>query len=307
MQEFFICMDNAPRPGKSRAVKILKLLLKLVVSGLCLWYVSEKINWQEARAALSGANPGWLALAALLFVLSKILSSFRLTIYFRDIDTPISEAVNLKLYWLGMFYNLFLPGGISGDAYKVILLKQWFQTPYKRAGAAVLLDRVSGLLALVWILAVYGWFVLPAYWQKAGLLILVLGGTFAFRFFVGKWMNDFKNSFWPTLVWGLGVQLAQVLAIYAIISALGLPMGEPAYLFLFLLSSIAAVLPLSIGGLGIREIVFLHGAAYFGLQEATAVLISLAFYLITLLCSLPGIWFVFHSPNKKPDHKSGRG
>lgn len=299
-------MDSVIKPGKSRAGKILKLLLKLIISGLCLWYVAEKINWQEARAAMADADAGWLALAALLFVLSKVLSSFRLTIYFRDIDVPVSEAVNLRLYWLGMFYNLFLPGGISGDAYKVVLLKQWYQTPYRRAGAAVLLDRLSGLLALAWILAVYGWLVLPEYWQKLALAALVLAGSFAFRFFIGKWMGDFRNSFWPTLVWGLGVQFAQVLAVYAIMAALGMPAGEAAYLFLFLLSSVAAVLPLSIGGLGIREIVFLHGAAFFGLQEAAAVLISLSFYLITLLCSLPGIWFVFHSPNKKPGHKSGR-
>jgi len=49
-----------------------------------------------------------------------------------------------------------LPGSISGDAYKVILLKKRFDSSYRRTSAAVLLDRFSGLIALGLILAVYG-------------------------------------------------------------------------------------------------------------------------------------------------------
>jgi hypothetical protein len=43
-----------------------------------------------------------------------------------------------------MFYNLFLPVSISGDAYKVILLKKIYDAPYKKTTSAGLLDRFSG-------------------------------------------------------------------------------------------------------------------------------------------------------------------
>jgi uncharacterized membrane protein YbhN (UPF0104 family) len=72
---------------------------------------------------------------------------------------------------------------------------------------------------------------------------------------------------------------------------------------LFLLSSIVAIFPFTIGGLGAREIVFLWGAQQFGLQQAEAVYISLLFYLITVLVSLIGLVWVFRSPfgnNEKP-------
>jgi hypothetical protein len=52
-----------------------------------------------------------------------------------------------------MFYNLFLPGAISGDAYKVVLLTRKYDVSYKKITAAVLLDRFSGLLALGLILS----------------------------------------------------------------------------------------------------------------------------------------------------------
>lgn len=282
----------------SSMARILKLLVKIVVPIVCLWYVSGKIDFAATQQALSKANWLYLLLAALAFIISKIFSSLRLNIYFRNIAVNISEIENLRLYWLGMFYNLFLPGAISGDAYKVVLLAKRYDTGYKKGSAAVLLDRFSGLLGLGLLLGVYGLLLLPSgpypYLLFAGSLMAV--GVF--YLLVIKWFKDFIPGFWPTLFWGLAVQGMQVLCAYLIMASLGIPMSANAYIFLFLASSLASVLPLSIGGLGIREIVFLEGSAFFGLPEEKSVLISLLFYLITLLTSFGGIYYVFKDPLK---------
>ena len=106
---------------ESKTSWFLKLLLKTGITVLCFWYISTKIDFEKAFDALLKANRVLLLVALLFFVLSKFLSAFRLNIYFRNIQLQLSEWKNIKLYWLGMFYNLFLPGAISGDAYKVIL------------------------------------------------------------------------------------------------------------------------------------------------------------------------------------------
>jgi glycosyltransferase 2 family protein len=147
-------MEDTPK-ARSKTANLLKLLLKIAVTVICLWYVSGKIDFHKAGAALKSANWVYLALALVAFVISKILSAYRLNIYFRNINIHLPEWNNMKLYWLGMFYNLFLPGSISGDAYKVILLTKKYNIPYKKTTAAVLLDRFSGLLGLGLILAVY--------------------------------------------------------------------------------------------------------------------------------------------------------
>ncbi len=54
-----------------------------------------------------------------------------------------------------MFYNLFLPGGIGGDGYKIYLLQKNYQTGTKKIFGAVLADRISGMVALV-VLALIG-------------------------------------------------------------------------------------------------------------------------------------------------------
>src|SRR3954465_6989734 len=124
---------------ESTSMRVLKLLLKLAITVLCFWYISVKIDFSRAFAALVRAKPFFLIIALLFFILSKFLSAIRLNIYFRNIGLQLPAWKNIKLYWLGMFYNLFLPGAISGDAYKVVLLNRRYQAPYKKTSAAVLL------------------------------------------------------------------------------------------------------------------------------------------------------------------------
>ena len=282
---------NKGLPGWAR------LLLKLLVSGGCLYYVGQKINWQEAVQLLQKSNVLWLLLATLLFTASKILSSVRLRIYFHNIAVALPQLANLRLYWLGMFYNLFLPGGIGGDAYKVILLnKAYPQTGVKKLSAAVLLDRVSGVAGLgILAAACYGWVFQPQ-WHAWLALAGIPVGLLVFYVGVKKFFPSFVPGFYPTLWMGLGVQLLQVFSVVAIMQSIGITHHMPEFQLMFLVSSIVAIFPFTIGGLGARELVFLWGATQFGLQQSEAVFISLLFYCITVVVSLVGLVWVFRSP-----------
>jgi uncharacterized membrane protein YbhN (UPF0104 family) len=275
----------------------IKLLLKLVVTGVCLWYVGQKINWVDTWKLLLGSHKAWLLFGAVFFTASKALSSFRLNHFFRDIGVRLDEATNLRLYWLGMYYNLFLPGGIGGDAYKVILLnKKYADISGKKITAAVLLDRISGVAGLGILAALCFGFLFIQQCIGWGALILIIPGLFVYYFIVKKWFPSFIGCFFPTLWMGIGVQLLQVICVYGIMQSIGIHHYFLEFQLLFLLSSIVAIFPFTIGGLGAREIVFLWGAQQFGLQQAEAVFISILFYLITVIVSLVGLVWVFKSP-----------
>lgn len=280
---------------------LLKLLLKIVVTAVCLWYVSRKIDWVKSFSLIQQSNWWWLFLAVVLFTASKIVSAYRLNIYFRNIDVILPERKNLQLYWLGMFYNLFLPGGIGGDAYKVILLNRTYQYPAKQLTAAVLLDRISGVVGLG-ILAVFYYFLVFNGANFSLLFLLLLPpGLFTYYFIVKKFFHSFIKGFWPTLWLGLAVQALQVLCAYTIMQALKIEQHETVYILLFLLSSIVAILPLTIGGLGAREVVFLWGSntILHLTNDATPVSISITFYLITLVISFVGVYWVYKTPLQK--------
>ena len=136
---------------ESKSKKILKGLLKFCISGLALSFVLYNVDLNLVGGLLMQANWMYLVLASVFFSLSKIFSAFRLNIFFNSIDLNISTKYNLKLYWIGMFYNLFLPGGIGGDAYKVYLLNKEFGTKIKSLLKASLIDRVSGLISLLFL------------------------------------------------------------------------------------------------------------------------------------------------------------
>ena len=282
---------------ESKAVRILKLLLKIGITILCFWYISRKIDFAKAFNAFLQANWIFLVVALLFFILSKVLSAFRLNIYFRNIKLQLSEWTNIKLYWLGMFYNLFLPGAISGDAYKVILLNRRYNSSYKKTSAAVLLDRFSGVLALGVILCAYGVAVLHNYKYDVLLIFAAVLAFAGFYFVIRFLFKDFLQSFFPTFVWALGVQLSQVICVYFIMLSLHIPLMQQQWIFIFLLAAVISILPLSLGGgLGTREFVFVEGARFFNLDPQTGVIISLLFYLVTVIGSLWGLYYNFHDP-----------
>jgi uncharacterized membrane protein YbhN (UPF0104 family) len=282
---------------KNPVSRLIKLLLKIAVTVACFWYISRKIDFARAGEAIGKADWWWLLASALLLTISKLLSSLRLNIYFRNIGLVLSEKKNLKLYWLGMFYNLFLPGAIGGDAYKVILLKKKFNGSYKKITAAVLLDRFSGLLAIGVILAAYGIIVLNNAMYAAVLGAGAVLSVVVLYLIVKRYFNDFVSGFWPTFYWGLAVQVTQVFCVYAILLGLHVPIQQSEWIFIFLAAAVITVIPVSLGGgLGTRELVFVEGARYFGLDMHIAPVISILFYLSSAVSAIWGVYFIYHDP-----------
>ena len=96
-----------------------------------------------------------------------------------------------------------------------------------------------------------------------------------------------------TFGYGFMVQLLQVLCAWLLLMALGEHENHLAYLVIFLVSSVVAVLPISIGGVGVRELTFLYGSQLMNVDINVAVGISFLFYLITVVVSLSGVYYLF--------------
>jgi uncharacterized membrane protein YbhN (UPF0104 family) len=276
--------------GKS---KLWKFLLKLLLSALALGYVLSRVDLTQVGALIARSSPVALLAALLLFNLSKIVSSLRLNRFFRLLGLELTETEALRLYYIGMFYNLFLPGGVGGDGYKIYLLKKHRGHGVGELLSATLLDRISGLAPLLFFAGILFLFsryaeLLP--WLRwldwAGLLLLWPTLWALYRYLFPR----FRSAFLSTTLLGTLTQLLQLAAAWALGRALGLEGMMTELLTLFLLSSVAAVLPLSVGGVGIREFVFLYGFSLLGLSPDPGVAFSLLFFLITALSSLTGLF-----------------
>jgi uncharacterized membrane protein YbhN (UPF0104 family) len=289
--------------------KYLKTALKIALSALSLWLVFRKIEPERVWDVISRAQVGWLAVATVLFVLSKVASAERLQVLFAQVGLRLRRLPNLKLYWLGMYYNLFLPGGIGGDGYKVYLLNRLTGTAVKVLVGATLVDRLIGLLPLLYALAVFVVLV-PEVSQWLGFQIgwLWLLGIpvvhFAAKRLLKQFMPPYAPAFERSVDWsGLvqGFQMVQILTLLQAVDAQGKP---EAYVLLFLVSSIVATIPFTIGGAGARELTFLLGAQALDIPADAAVSVSLLFYMITAVVSLTGVVYSFQSSTLTKDLSS---
>jgi len=277
--------------------KQLLLLLKTGISAVLLYLIFLKIPFSEVSQTLLKAQWGFLVLALLFFTISKAIAAYRLQYFWRAIRVHFSHSYNLKLYLLGMFYNLFLPGGIGGDAYKGYVVKKAYKTPTKKIFGVLLVDRLSGLLLLCVfsaLLAAMGVHEILSPFRYLFVVAIPLG-ILVYYLGVKKIYSYTLAVFWKAFALSAGVQMAQLIAAAFILLALGQDQEFGVYLLVFLVSSIVAVIPLTIGGIGSRELTFLYGAQWLALDYKTAIAMSLLFFFITAAVSITGIVYHFRA------------
>ena len=277
---------------KKKLVNIIKQTVKVCVSALALWWVISHIDIKSTWATIRGANNILIVAAIFVYALSQIAAAQRLNMLFRTIPFRISSIANIKLYWLGLFYNFFLPGGVGGDGYKVYYLHRHHNQPVKALTALVLADRLNGMCVIIIFLLIFSSFFLESlpfpYHEFYFLAIpLVLIGYWIF-------LKIFKHcaiqAFWRvTLTSAISQGLQMCSATLILISLTGTDCSFESYLFLFFVSSIASAIPITIGGIGAREMTFLIGSQYLSTNNDIAIALSLLFYINSLLCALPGI------------------
>ncbi|HEX5625086.1 MAG TPA: lysylphosphatidylglycerol synthase transmembrane domain-containing protein [Saprospiraceae bacterium] len=278
----------------------LKTAIKIGISALIIFLVLKKVDPSLLWKSMKEIHPAWLLWLAAWFVFSKYLSALRLNRIFHAGDIPLPARDNLRLYWLCMYYNLLLPGGISGDGYKIKVLMQRFGASFRQLLGYTLLDRISGAVALLQLaLLLLPWslgdsdFIIPAM-LALGLSVLMSWAPF-------KWFGGKLAAVWvPSGAYSLGVQAAQMLSVLGLVFALGQEDHWAGYLILFLLSSLAAMVPVTIGGAGARELSFLYGAPFLQINPEYAVAIGFLFYLVSTAVSLTGvIWSFKKDPTKE--------
>ncbi len=278
--------------SKINPKKLLKTLLQLLVTSAALYLVLKKTDVAKLMDIIRNANPWYLLLSLLFFNISKLINAVRLNRFFKAIGIELSAIYSLKLYYLGMFYNLFLPGGVGGDGYKIYVLQKNHGLKMINIFHAVFWDRLSGIIALIFLslillqpssfalqlprLVPYSWVVLVAIYPLARLLNKLF-------------YKQFIELFTITSVESLLIQITQLISAFFILKAISQNANVVDYLAIFLLSTIATIIPVTIGGAGAREITFFYLLGFVKLGTNAGIALSLIFFVISAISSLAGI------------------
>lgn len=281
---------------------IIKFVLKVILTFTALWFVFQKLDFNEIIDTLKSLHLIYFFIAFLLYNLSKIISAHRLFTYYRTLGLYLDWWYHLRLYYLGMFYNLFLPGGIGGDGYKVVILKEVYEGKTRLLVSATLLDRISGLGALVFLGLGLSFFtsLMEIHVVVMPLTIMALLALYpVFYLFTKILFKSLLPAFTSTSLLSIAVQGTQVVAGIFLLLALGVEGQWLAYLALLLVANAASVLPLTVGGFGLREFVFISAYPLMGLDKNYAVTFSMLFFILTALGSLIGIIYSIRKEEPK--------
>ncbi len=287
-------------------------LIKLTVSAGLLVLLFTLFDVGEAWDALRQMRPVYMVAAFCLFQATLLLRSVRWKLLLKalSIDVPLGRL--LHLYYVGTFFNTFLPSGFGGDAVKMVELARYSRKSSASIGT-VLVDRLTGIIVL-FVMGLVAWpFAHRSLPQRESLILLAAsaGGLLA------SWLLFRRRLVAPLLhrlpqrvavrleslydavhtcgtgaLWqAIGVSVAFNLVLFTIHYAVAMALNVQVPLLYFVvfmpLLSLSMLLP-SVGALGTREgaYVLLFGIA--GVAEPMAIAMSLSFYILNVLTGLIG-------------------
>ncbi|MDJ1257809.1 MAG: flippase-like domain-containing protein [Candidatus Midichloria sp.] len=282
--------------------KMLFVIAKLIFTTLLIGIVIKQLDYQEALIKLKSNNLYLVFLAFLIQNLSLISSSLRSKTYLQAANISLPSLKNLSLYYVGTFYNNFLPGGVGGDGYKVYLLSKYYSTSKLTLLKIFFCERVNGVFALIYLafcIAYFSDFHLVPYLNYLIIAAVILGLP-AYLVFAKIVLKD------PCAIKALPLsfltQILQIIFIYTIIVSFnkGLTFKIIAdYAVIFSIASVLSILPITAGGIGIREITFIWAAELLSvLDKELGILIASISFLISLISSLTGGLFIFHNHSR---------
>jgi hypothetical protein len=213
----------------------------------------------------------------------------------------------LAAYFEGMFVNLCLPTSIGGDVLKVLRIGG---TRSKQAAATtVVADRASGVVALILLLGLGILLRLDSPLAKTfvplalaasiliGVMVLVVGRSALARVetsahILGRLLRAtpiITKAPWPRVIaWALVVQGLNVAAVAAAAQAIGANISVAGLLIATETASLAAALPVSVAGIGVREATLPMLLAADGVPRAAAIALGLTWSAIVLAIGMVG-------------------
>lgn len=324
-----------------RAKNTLSLLLRISVSILFLLLLF-KINKIDLRVLINDircTDKRLLAAGFLFFFFVYVLGFLRWRMLLRvaGINIPLKRLI--RSFSGGIFFSIFLPSTIGGDLVRAADLVEHTKKA-KEVIATVFLDRLSGYMGLVFV-------ILPALllsrdlvldkvvFTSVALIIILLVVILLVLFnntiysIITKWLSspgagkiketiknmhqeihvfrNHKRMIILNLLTSFIIQLVAPTSIYFVGLSLGIKVNFIYFLIFLPIIGAVTLLPIAIGGLGLREGLFVVYFAKAGVVKQLALAMSLlSFSFVVFYGAIGGLIYVFtvHHRRLQPNQPS---
>lgn len=326
--ESAVSAASAPAPSRKAWKWALRLALGLLIVAALLRGNPAASVWPLLRRVSLLTLPAAVA----LYEIGQFISAARWRLLLRAMrpagGSTMSMGETARVYFAGMFWNLWMPTGIGGDAFRAYAAGERLGSEsggWLAGASSVLLDRIVGLCGLIGVCAL-GLAVdarggassaVKVLWAVIAALLLLAGIVWAARGALRRqaqrhpqhrWWRRWneiegiaapfgerraRQALYGALGISLVVQALQIAINIGLARVVGLTLPATTFLWLGPSLALSSLLPLGIGGLGVREaaaVALLQGS---GAPTATIIAWSLLWQATLWLSSLPGALWAF--------------
>ena len=303
------------------------LSIRVIGSSVLILWILNMIDWDKILEVARKASLSYLLAAFLAIQLTLIpcILKWKLLIVNQTEKENVSLMKLGRFYYIGLFFNNFLPGSVGGDVVRVYYLGRI--TGISTAAASVAVERLTSGVALVGI-AVFSSFFLKT--SKAVILtVLLVTGIMLVLFILGyiwikkrpreekldneelttgirKWLITAKRSLAKMVItvgnyrrkglsWWVSISILSILFQVGmawinqlLFLSLGIDIPWLELLMLITLISVITMVPVSVNGIGVREGSYVFFFQQLGVPSEIAVAVSILFFFLVAVSSLVG-------------------
>jgi uncharacterized protein (TIRG00374 family) len=305
-------------PSKSQTRSwLLRIAGTLVFVGLLVWLdIRGDLRLEDIFNTLKSANPLPVALSLLMYVPFLIVKAARWRIVSADMGMPISWEQAWRIYAIGLAAGTFTPGQ-AGDALKALYLQRMGYGLGRAVGSS-LLDRLFDVAALALLgllgVAVYGGRFAGQVPALIGLTVLCIGVVAFFAYNrTRQWAVSLVSSILrkrglassaESATWSLGrntlVNAAlltvasfaiSIFRVWLLAVGIGVALGPLEVSGYVGLTTAAALVPVTVGGVGTRDVVSAFVLQQLGYAKEVGLALSALILVLNLAQAITG-WII---------------
>jgi len=287
---------------------------KVAISLAAIWYLSTRIEPETLVRTVGDADLGLILAAISALALQPLLATIRWRELLRAMLMQVGFRRLLQIIYVAQFFNQVLPASIGGDVIRIWMVRR-DGCSLSKGVVSVFIDRFIMILILL-ILAIFGYFMLRRSFAVSGTSFIVLGAfiivpvallilitfqTDALRFlsrrlweFVSLPIQHLRmflvhpKALASVSFFSLVSHANIILTVFLLMLAFDAKASFLIVASLTPLVLVAANLPISFGGWGVRELAMVTAFAGLGVPEAATLSASVMLGIISILVTLPG-------------------
>lgn len=307
----------------SRVRRRISLGLKITVSIALLAFLAMRVDLGALGAQIAHADRRTLAVAGLIFLGSNVVGALQWRTLLRASGVIVPFGRVLAYYFQGLFFGLFLPASVGADVSRVYDTTK-HSGDFGGSIAATVMDRLVGFYT-IGTMAIVGLLVDRESLPPPPILVPILGfaviNVVVFLALVSRRVNALlvrliahvpgqggvlaravvellhtlgRRPGLLATVFGLSliVQVARIFVHYHVSLAMGLGVELREFFVIIPVLAVLVALPISFGGIGVRESAAVQLFGHVGLSPAEAVGMQLTTFILSIVVNLPG-WVIF--------------